>query len=123
MEDTEREVVECSEWGDHDDYGSTSSSSDEASGLESRNEAVSNEGNVESVKTPGDDGKSSVNLVNEKESVMVRHKDLAEISVALREYFDKAADAGKEVSEMLEIGKIPLYGSFNGWRSKIFLFG
>jgi hypothetical protein len=36
---------------------------------------------------------------------MVRHKDLKEIVDAIKENFDKAAAAGDQVSEMLELDR------------------
>ncbi|KAH6812191.1 bZIP domain class transcription factor [Perilla frutescens var. frutescens] len=149
-EETEREEVECSEWGDHDNYSSTSSSSDEGeegdlksrshfetrSNYESvRNEAAADSaGNVNSKFSSKlekisseDDGKSSVGWgngnaegANSDRRIVVRHKDLAGIVAALREYFDKAASAGEQVSEMLEAGRDQLDRSFKQLRKTIY---
>lgn len=143
--------MQCSEWGDHDNYSSTSSSSDEGeegdlksssdfgtrSNFESvKNEAAADVGNVKvninskfSSKfeklSSEDDGKSFVRWgngntegVNSDRRIVVRHKDLAEIVAALREYFDKAAAAGEQVTEMLEVGRDQLDRSFKQLRSK-----
>ncbi|KAK6119355.1 LOW QUALITY PROTEIN: hypothetical protein DH2020_046904 [Rehmannia glutinosa] len=155
-EETEREEVQCSEWGDHDHYTSTTSSSDEGErdDLKSRsdfgtrsnfNEASSaaaaakpaNMGNANvnlnskfSTKSEKlsseDDGKSSVSWgdgnnqrVNSDRRIVVRHKDLAEIVEAIREYFDKAALAGEQVSEMLETGRAQLDRSFKQLRTPV----
>ncbi|KAI3449052.1 hypothetical protein Pfo_005717 [Paulownia fortunei] len=154
-EETEREEVQCSEWGDHDNYSSTSSTSneDEEGDLKSRSdfgtrsnfESVKNEAaasaNLGNVKVNAnskfsskseklsseDDGKSSVSWgngnsegVNSDRRIVVRHKDLAEIVAALREYFDKAASAGEQVSEMLEAGRAQLDRSFKQLRKTVY---
>ncbi|KAK6121617.1 hypothetical protein DH2020_044644 [Rehmannia glutinosa] len=147
-EETVREEVQCSEWGDHDNYSSTSSSSDDEDDegdLKSRsdfgnfesvkNDAASNVGNLnskfssksEKLSSEDDDGKSSVNWgngnfkgMNSDSRIVVRHKDLTEIVAALREYFDKAASAGEQVSEMLEAGRAQLDRSFKQLRKTIY---
>ncbi|KAL0373485.1 UNVERIFIED_CONTAM: Nitrate regulatoryprotein [Sesamum radiatum] len=151
-EETEREEVQCSEWGDHDNYSSTSSSSDEdeegdlksrsdfgtRSNFESvRNEsaaAAANVGNVNSKLSSkseklssDDDGKSSYSWGNENNEgvnsdrrIVVRHKDLVEIVASLKEYFDKAASAGEQVSEMLEAGRAQLDRSFKQLRKTVY---
>ncbi|KAK4488556.1 hypothetical protein RD792_004320 [Penstemon davidsonii] len=149
-EETEREEVQCSEWEDHDHYTSTSSSSDEneeENDLKSRSNfgsvkngpgANANVGNVQNSKFSSkfsekvsmeDDEKSSANWGNESSSnkgmdyekrMVVRHKDLAEIVAAIREYFDKAASSGEQVSEMLEIGRAQLDRSFRQLRKTVY---
>ncbi|KAL0291774.1 UNVERIFIED_CONTAM: Nitrate regulatoryprotein [Sesamum calycinum] len=150
-EETEREEVQCSEWGDHDNYSSTSSSSDEDEegdlksrsdfGTRSNFESVKNEsaaaanaGNVNSKLSSkseklssDDDGKSSYSWgngnnegVNSDRRIVVRHKDLVEIVASLREYFDKAASAGEQVSEMLESGRAQLDRSFKQLRKTVY---
>lgn len=80
------------------------------------------------------DGSSTVSWGNNNEKgdremvadrrIVVRHKDLAEIVSAIKEYFDKAATAGEQVSEMLETGRAQLDRSFSKLKSKcLFLFG
>lgn len=160
-EETEREEVQCSEWGDHDHYSSTTSSSDEdeREDLKSRSDfgtrsnfgSMKNEAAAAASAAPPvnananvnlkfsnksekmyseDDGKSSVSWgdgnnqnANSDRRIVVRHKDLAEIVAAIREYFDKAASAGEQVSEMLETGRAQLDRSFNQLRSKFRLCG
>ncbi|KAL2330070.1 hypothetical protein Fmac_017651 [Flemingia macrophylla] len=131
--ETEREEVQCSEWGDH--YSTTSSSDDDddevREDVESRSEigTRSNFGSsvrAESVGAPvkggvggGFDAASSVAEMK----MVVRHRDLKEIVEAIRENFDNAASAGDQVSEMLEIGKAQLDRSFRQLRSMFcFLF-
>lgn len=63
----------------------------------------------------GDDGKEGANLENR---IVVRHRDLGEIVAALMEYFDKAASAGEQVTEMLEAGRDQLDRSFKQLRSE-----
>lgn len=50
--------------------------------------------------------------------MVVRHRDLAEIVATLKEYFEKAAVAGEQVSEMLETGRAQLDRSFKQLKSK-----
>jgi hypothetical protein len=54
--------------------------------------------------------------------MVVRHKDLNEIVGAIKENFDKAAAAGDQVSEMLEIGRAQLDRSFRQLKSKFQIF-
>lgn len=75
----------------------------------------------------GDDSKSSVSWgngngegINSDRSLVVRHKDLAEIVSAIREYFDNAASAGEKVSEMLEIGRAQFDRSFKQLRKTVY---
>ena len=133
-EETEREEVQCSEWGDH--Y-STTSSSDEGD-VESRSEignrsnfgsSVHNEPTTVKSKFPpasksdkSDDAGSSVSYragtgeISDLK-IVVRHRDLSEIVASLKEYFDQAASAGERVSEMLEIGRAQLDRSFRQLKS------
>ncbi|XP_022859290.1 nitrate regulatory gene2 protein-like [Olea europaea var. sylvestris] len=154
-EETEREEVQCSEWGDHDHHINTTSSSDEdeAEDLRSRSDfgsqwnygSVKNEpaaaaadvGNLnanlnskpssKSGKLSSDDNKSSVGWGNRNDEgmnsdrrIVVRHKNLVEIVAALKEYFDKAASAGEQVSEMLEIGRAQLDRSFKQLKKTLY---
>ncbi|KZV49058.1 hypothetical protein F511_11009 [Dorcoceras hygrometricum] len=75
----------------------------------------------------GDDSKSSVSWgngnsegMNSDRRLVIRHKDLAEIVSAIREYFDKAASAGEQVSEMLEIGRAQFDRSFKQLRKTVY---
>ena len=135
-EETEREEVQCSEWGDH--Y-STTSSSDEGD-VESRSEignrsnfgsSVHNEPTTVKSKFPpasksdkSDDAGSSVSYragtgeISDLK-IVVRHRDLSEIVASLKEYFDKAASSGERVSEMLEIGRAQLDRSFRQLKSML----
>ncbi|CAI9765148.1 unnamed protein product [Fraxinus pennsylvanica] len=153
-EETEREEVQCSEWGDHDHYSNTTSSTDEdeEEDLKSRSDFGSqwNYGSVKNEAAPApnvgnsnrnlnskfssksekiysDDSKSSVSWGNKNDEgmnsdrrIVVRHKDLVEIVAALREYFDKAASAGEQVSEMLETGRAQLDRSFKQLKKTIY---
>ncbi|GKE23704.1 nitrate regulatory gene2 protein, partial [Tanacetum coccineum] len=144
----EREEVQCSEWGDH--YSTTSSTSNEdemelddddldsRSELESRsgfgssvhNESVaagpppppsvfgakskfSEAGSSSSWKTGGYDDNNDMRMV-------IRHRDLVEIVGSIKEYFDKAADAGEQVSEMLETGRAQLDRSFRQLKKTVY---
>lgn len=114
--ETEREEVRCSDW--EDCYGSTSSSEMEE-GIAGARSSVKHEsvtgGNVPARK----DGKTGEEVIEEK--VMMRHKDLEEIVEAIRENFEKAAVAGDELSEMLQISRAQLDRSFSQLKSKIFI--
>jgi len=122
--ETEREEVQCSEWGDH--YSTTSSSDDDDDGVEEDVESRSEIGTrsnfgssmrAESVAAGGGaKGFDAASSVAEMKMV-VRHRDLREIVEAIKENFDNAASAGDQVSEMLEISKAQLDRSFKQLRS------
>ncbi|KAL0007547.1 hypothetical protein SO802_009049 [Lithocarpus litseifolius] len=52
--------------------------------------------------------------------MVVRHKDLKEIVEAIKEYFDKEAAAGDQVSEMLEVGRAQLDRSFRQLKKTVY---
>ncbi|WRX09727.1 protein of unknown function DUF632 - like 5 [Theobroma cacao] len=52
--------------------------------------------------------------------MVVRHRDLKEIVDAIKENFDKAAAAGDQVSEMLEIGRAQLDKSFRQLKKTVY---
>lgn len=56
-------------------------------------------------------------------TIVVRHRDLAEIVEAIKEYFDKAASAGEKVSEMLETGRAQLDRSFSQLKKTVYHSG
>ena len=140
--ETEREEVQCSEWGDH--YSSTSSSGDEDDDeRDSRSEmgVRSNFGSstraesaaAEAAPPPApnyapsssksermEDSSVSYGEISDMKMV-VRHKDLKEIVEAIKENFEKAASAGDQVSEMLETGRAQLDRSFRQLKSKYFV--
>lgn len=64
-------------------------------------------------------GNGKVEMVSDR-SIVVRHKDLAEIVAAIMEYFDKAASAGEQVSEMLETGRAQLDRSFKRLKKTVY---
>ncbi|GMN56411.1 hypothetical protein TIFTF001_025514 [Ficus carica] len=132
----EREEVQCSEWGDH--YSTTSSSADEEDDddRDSRSDlgARSNFGSsarTESVAPPPhphppppaakseDYSSASYGEISDLKMV-VRHKDLKEIVEAIKEHFEKAAAAGDQVSEMLEIGRAQLDRSFKQLKKTVY---
>lgn len=71
-----------------------------------------------------DDAASSSASFRNKEisdmKLVVRHKDLKEIVEALKEYFDKAASAGDQLSEILEIGRAQLDRSFKQLKKTVY---
>lgn len=133
----EREEVECSEWGDH--YSTTSSSDDDGDGdddgvegdVESRSE-IGTRSNFGSSMGAGAAAKMGYAAAGKSEDaaststgegvmemkMVVRHRDLKEIVDAIKENFDKAAVAGDQVSEMLEISTAQLDRSFRQLRSE-----
>ncbi|XP_015059210.1 nitrate regulatory gene2 protein-like [Solanum pennellii] len=64
-------------------------------------------------------GNGKVEMVSDR-SIVVRHKDLAEIVAAIKEYFDKTASAGEQVSEMLETGRAQLDRSFKQLKKTVY---
>ncbi|GAB2290063.1 hypothetical protein Dimus_024354 [Dionaea muscipula] len=52
--------------------------------------------------------------------MVVRHRNLKEIMASIKEYFDKAADAGNQVSEMLETGRAQLDRSFRQLKKTVY---
>ncbi|KAJ0051884.1 hypothetical protein Pint_00096 [Pistacia integerrima] len=128
-EETEREEVHCSEWGDH--Y-STTSSSDEGEDMdkESRSEMGSRSNFGSSVKQhpiyadKSEDAASSSASYRGREisdmKMVVRHKDLKEIVEALKENFEKAAAAGDKLSDILEIGRAQLDRSFRQLKKTVY---
>ncbi|KAF3796305.1 hypothetical protein EJ110_NYTH03780 [Nymphaea thermarum] len=121
---SEREEVECSEWGDEQCCSSSEAGSGDhdrnhgvPENVESRSESWVPPESVEKFSRRSDNEDLVRSFVNGNESVqdlkMVRrHKDLAEIAVALEECFVKAAEAGKEVAELLETDREQLDRSF-----------
>ncbi|XP_044494787.1 nitrate regulatory gene2 protein-like [Mangifera indica] len=128
-EETEREEVHCSEWGDH--Y-STTTSSDEGEDIdkESRSEMGSRSNFGSSVKQhpiyadKSEDAASSSTSFRGREisdmKMVVRHKDLKEIVKALKENFEKAAAAGDQLSDILEIGRAQLDRSFKQLKKTVY---
>ncbi|XVF33625.1 hypothetical protein REPUB_Repub17cG0184000 [Reevesia pubescens] len=167
-EETEREEVQCSEWGDHDhDRYNTTSSSDEDEEEEDDDVASRSEigtrsnfgssmrGESEKLhhlhnQTPppvqpqqpkqqmyGAKSVGNNKMDNKSEDagssassyrtgammdmkMVVRHRDLKEIVDAIKENFDKAAAAGDQVSEMLEIGRAQLDKSFRQLKKTVY---
>ncbi|KAK1425052.1 hypothetical protein QVD17_20395 [Tagetes erecta] len=145
-DDEEQEEVQCSEWDDH--YSTTSSTSDEEIDRDSRSEmeSRSNFGSSvhnESVIRPAsavpkpkystmskseksEDAASSASWKtgqyddNSDMRMVIRHRDLAEIVASIKEYFDKAADSGEQVSEMLETGRAQLDRSFRQLKKTVY---
>ncbi|KAI4354699.1 hypothetical protein L6164_003545 [Bauhinia variegata] len=144
--ETEREEVQCSEWGDH--YSTTSSSEEEEDDddADSRSEIGTRSNFGSSVRAESVTGASTTTAApkmyrapskTEKSDdagssasyptgemmdmkMVVRHKDLKEIVEAIKENFDKAAAAGDQVSEMLEISRAQLDRSFRQLRKTVY---
>ncbi|KAK7277152.1 hypothetical protein RIF29_18303 [Crotalaria pallida] len=117
--ETEREEVHCSEWGDH--YSTTTSSDDEEERAENatRSNFGSSSVKAETEAPAPDPVKDEKNGVAEMK-VVVRHRDLKEIVEAIRDNFEKAAVAGDQLSEMLEIGRAQLDRSFSQLRKTVY---
>ncbi|XP_013605548.1 PREDICTED: uncharacterized protein LOC106312533 [Brassica oleracea var. oleracea] len=124
-DETEREEVQCGSWDVQDHYSTTSSSEEEVE--DDNMESVSEVGRASQQHHDG----AEKGRYDDKEDdattycgsyrggggggggdVAVRHRDLKEIADAIKEYFDKAAAAGDQVSQMLELGRAQLDGSF-----------
>ena len=122
--ETEQEEVQCSEWGDHDNYSKTTTSSDEEDNdtdFKSEMETRSNFGSKQQPQPQSQQADNGFGKSDNKSEAgssttsyrtgetstmkMVRHKDLKEIVDAIKENFDKAAAAGDQVSEMLELDR------------------
>ncbi|PSS35809.1 Stress response protein [Actinidia chinensis var. chinensis] len=134
VESTEREEVQYSEWDDH--YSTTTSSEEDDGGDgDSRSEIGTHSNFGSSVhrgpKAPphapvpappavskSDDAGSSAGGGDMR--MVVRHRDLAEIVAAIKEYFDKAASAGEQVSEMLETGRAQMDRSFRQLKKTVY---
>ncbi|XP_027335693.1 nitrate regulatory gene2 protein-like [Abrus precatorius] len=112
----DREEVRCSEWEDR--YSSTSSSEQEegVDGLGSPAKAESVAG--DNCDAPAAKDEKEEDGVAEK--VVVRHRDLKEIIEAVRDNFEKAAVAGDQLSEMLEISRAHLDRSFKQLRKTVY---
>ncbi|KAK8487875.1 hypothetical protein V6N11_047431 [Hibiscus sabdariffa] len=143
-EETEREEVQCSEWGDHDhDRFTTTSSSEQDEGdddVASRSEIGTRDSeklhhlhrNPPPVQPPARQPKYGAAVGNKMDNksedagtvmdmtMVVRHKDLKEIVDAIKENFDKAAAAGDQVSEMLEISRAQLDKSFSQLKKTVY---
>ncbi|CAA0813260.1 Protein of unknown function (DUF630 and DUF632 [Striga hermonthica] len=139
---TEREEVECSEWGDNenDHYRSTSCSSDgedetgDSEPVEEFRNLAENGAAAASSKANSKFSSKSEKLSSEKEEeeevgdgkssgdgkIAVKHRNLTEIAEAIGEYFDEAASAGEKVSEMLEAGRAQLDRSFKQLRKTVY---
>ncbi|KAK9040454.1 hypothetical protein V6N11_015613 [Hibiscus sabdariffa] len=157
-EETEREEVQCSEWGDHDHY-TTTSSSDEDADVASRSEfgnrsnfsssmrgeseklhhlhnqtpppvkiqpqqqmygaVAGNKMDSKSVDAGSSAGSYRTGAMMDM-NMVVRHRDLKEIVDAIKENFDKAAAAGDQVSEMLEISRAQIEKSFRQLKKTVY---
>nr|DAD18388.1 TPA_asm: hypothetical protein HUJ06_019851 [Nelumbo nucifera] len=141
-ERTDREEVHCSEWGDHYSSSSsdTKSENDNEGDRDTRSEigsrsnfgsSVHKEATVKSNYAPmgksekSDDAGSSVSWnagTGEIQDMrlVVKHRNLAEIVAAIKEYFEKAATAGEQVSELLETGRAQLDRSFKQLKKTVY---
>ncbi|KAG9452174.1 hypothetical protein H6P81_005078 [Aristolochia fimbriata] len=139
--ETEREEVQCSDWGDHDHDRFSSTSSDSKSGddgdVESKSEAAtrSNFGSeVESQHVPTSfppmsekfrrpdksEAGSSVTADTGDLKVVAFKRDLAEIVAAIEENFLEAAAAGTHVSDLLETSRAQFDRSFRQLKKTVY---
>ncbi|XP_047315003.1 nitrate regulatory gene2 protein-like [Impatiens glandulifera] len=125
-EEIEREEVQCSEWGDHEhDQYSTTSSSEVDDDKDSRSEVRTQSNFAPSAKNNpppamNKSEKSDDTRQQDDMSIVVRHRDLAEIVAALNEYFEKAAAAGDQVSEMLETSRAQMDMNFRQMKKTVY---
>lgn len=124
-EDVEEDLKTRSDFGTRSNFGSVMSEAVAAnkdyshvkanSKFSSKLEKLSSEEDVKSSASWRDGNKGGT---NSDRRVVVRHKDLAEIAAAIKEYFDKAAASGEQVSEILETGRAQLDRSFKQLKSE-----
>ncbi|KAI3743838.1 hypothetical protein L1987_56905 [Smallanthus sonchifolius] len=149
-ESEEREEVKWSEWGDHYSTTSSTSYDEEIDGdsrseMESRSNFGSSVHNESVARPPSaftSAAKSKFSTMSKSEKMedatsssswktgqyddnsdmrmVIRHRDLTEIVASIKEYFDKAADAGEQVSEMLETGRAQLDRSFRQLKKTVY---
>lgn len=79
----------------------------------SKSEKSEDAGSSASWKTGHYDDNSDMRMV-------IRHRDLTEIVASIKEYFDKAADAGDQVSVILETGRAQLDRSFRQLKKTVY---
>lgn len=144
-ERAEREEVQCSDWGDHDhDRFSTTSTSTSDAGEDDRDskseaptrseigsEAASN---FAPSRAPSISDKFARPAPEKSEAgysaapaggggelgelqLVVRHRNLAEIMAAIKDYFQRAAAAGEAVSDLLETSRAQFDRSFRQLKS------
>ncbi|KAL9303597.1 hypothetical protein ACSQ67_020860 [Phaseolus vulgaris] len=112
---TEREEVQCSEWEDRCSSSSSSEQEEGGARVTSHSKAEYAAGGY----APATKDKKLEDDVAEAK-VAVRHKDLKEIVEAVRENFEKAAAAGDQLSEMLEVSREHLDRSFKQLRKTLY---
>nr|XP_043623504.1 nitrate regulatory gene2 protein-like [Erigeron canadensis] len=81
---------------------------------------VSGESAEESYYNDKDRFNNNNNNDNGDMRMVIRHRDLTEIVASIKEYFDKAGDAGEQVSEMLETGRAQLDRSFRQLKKTVY---
>ncbi|KAL9252500.1 Nitrate regulatory gene2 protein-like protein [Drosera capensis] len=118
--DDERETTrsEISEIRGRSEFGSSSMRSETIAGSGKYNgdDMTKVEEKEESCGGGGGGGGGDVSDMR----MVVRHKDLKEIVVSIKEYFDKAADAGDQVAELLETGRAQLDRSFRQLKKTVY---
>lgn len=130
--EAEREEVQCSEWEDHDHY-STSSSTDEEDEEEEREEMRSETGSAQSKNWSNSKHHhhhshqySSVHRPGNEETgydenrMVVQHRNLTEIAEEVKSFFDKAAQSGDQICEMLEAGREQLDRNFKQLKKTVY---
>ncbi|CAI9770355.1 unnamed protein product [Fraxinus pennsylvanica] len=126
-EDEEEDLKSRSDFGSQWNYGSVKNEPAAAADVGNLNVNLNFKPSGKSEKLFSDDSKSSVSWGNRNDEgmnsdrrIVVRHKNLVEIVAALEEYFDKAASAGEQVSEMLETGRAQLDRSFKQLKKTLY---
>ncbi|KAM3357584.1 nitrate regulatory gene2 protein [Capsicum galapagoense] len=122
-EEGEKDEIRSGYGPTRSNFGSTGSVKNEEVNVNMKNfsgkksDKMSEDGGSSSMSWGNGNGK--VEMVSDR-SIVVRHKDLAEIVAAIKEYFDKAASAGEQVSEMLETGRAQLDRSFRQLKKTVY---
>ncbi|XP_077244972.1 nitrate regulatory gene2 protein-like [Tasmannia lanceolata] len=130
-EETEREEVHCSDWGDHYSSSSSETKSDGEDDLDSKSEAATRSNFGSSVDhhlppeekfRPMEKSETASSAAGEFSDLkmVIRHRNLAEIVAAIEEYFVKAAVAGESVSDLLETGRAQFDQSFRQLKKTVY---
>ncbi|RID70238.1 hypothetical protein BRARA_C02273 [Brassica rapa] len=114
-EEEEEDIESISEVGTRSDFGSSVKTGSMRRQHAPMAQEYSGGGVGQEKYGKGDDAATSYSGRGDVSDMkmVVRHRDLKEIVDAIKENFDKAAEAGEQVSQMLNIGKAQLDRSFS----------
>lgn len=120
-EEEEEDIESISEVGTRSDFGSSVKTGSMRRQHAPMAQEYSGGGVGQEKYGKGDDAATSYSGRGDVSDMkmVVRHRDLKEIVDAIKENFDKAAEAGEQVSQMLNIGKAQLDRSFSHLKSEL----